>query len=211
MPRPLPAGVAQEAQMRGGVLPIVLVDVVTYNGATYYWSDVPGTYPSRIGGGNQAYIARVKSAGPFRLFRSVRSDAGNLVIENVSGPGAQRNAAAAVASDEFEGAMCIVRYWSYRLQVVEYEFDGFLSEQPTDDDELQFRVLQLLDGSMIDVPENIYSENCTLKGARQDCNDAGVRRDFGAQVALTFLGTDRGYQVFFGETLGDDGEIAGGC
>lgn len=146
-----------------GFAPVVLCDIEAWDGSVYYWATVAGTYPARIGGGDGAYVAKVKSAGPFRLSRSLSTDAGNLVLENMSGPAYQRDTRSLLGLHEFEGALCIVRYWSLTRRVADFEFHGFLSETESDEMEGQFRVLQLLDGSTIDVPGDTYSDKCTLR------------------------------------------------
>lgn len=143
--------------------PVVLCDIQTYDSQLYYWASKGGTFPAKIGGGTQVYQERVKSAGPFTRSRSLRTDAGNLILENLSGPAFRRNTRYSLGMHEFEGALCVVRYWSIESDAVRFEFHGFLSETDASETEAQFRVLQLLDGSVIDVPDDDYSETCTLR------------------------------------------------
>jgi hypothetical protein len=188
MPRVLPTGAANVMQQRLGLLPIVLVDLTTWDGSTFYWTDFTGSYPRRLDGASQEYTAMVKSAGPFRHTRSLRTDAGNLIIQNMSGA-RFRDAGTAMTAHEFEGSLCIVRYWSQVLSAAIYEFDGFLSEPALSETEANFRVLQLLDASITDVPLDDYSETCSLRFKGPLCGSTSSNPTCDHTLAVCTSGT----------------------
>ena len=69
---PLSAAAIADMNRKMGFGTIVLVDLLLRNGSLYYWSDFAGSYPKKLGtAGSIAYSPWVKSAGPFRLSRSL--------------------------------------------------------------------------------------------------------------------------------------------
>ncbi|MGH9579370.1 MAG: hypothetical protein ACRD2R_00125, partial [Terriglobales bacterium] len=174
MPFTLPTGAAAEMKKRAGWAPVVLVDLELVNGTRLYWSDFAGSYPKKLGGpGNAAYSAWLKNAGPFRLSRSLRTDAGDLVVQNLSGNTIDRDVLKLVKDNEFEGALVVVRFWHELLAASLMEFHGSLTEVSGDEQEVRGRILQLLDTSQMDLPQDEFSEQCTWRYKSAQCGSAG--------------------------------------
>jgi len=168
------AALIAEKKRRGGRVPIILADLLLGDGSYHYWATAAGNFPKALGApGSAAYSPWIKSAGPFRLSRSLRSDAGDLVVQNLSGNTLQRDVAAAVQAREFIGALTVVRFWHPLIQEAEFEFHGFLTKPKVTPTEASFRILQLLDTNVEKVPSDSYSEQCTWRYKGKMCGSTG--------------------------------------
>jgi hypothetical protein len=178
MPRSsFPAAAAAEFKKQQGFLPIVLVDILLRDGTTYYLSDVPGTYTVKLGAGPTAvYSPWIVSAGPFTFSRDLQTDAGDLVLQNISGNSIERDMAKALKAHEFEGALCVVRYWHALLALSVMEFHGTLGGQRDLGDTCDFRFKQLMDANRLDALVDPLSEQCpwTFKTDPR-CGSVGIR------------------------------------
>jgi hypothetical protein len=161
----LSAATIADLNRRGAFGTVILVDLLLRNGSLYYWSNFAGSYPMKLGaGGNVAYSPWIKTAGPFRLSRSLRADAGDLVVQNLSGNTLERDVALAIKGNEFGGALSIVRFWRLLTQEAIFEFHGFLTKPRTTPTEAQVRVVQLFDTNISKMPPDTYTEGCTWHG-----------------------------------------------
>lgn len=191
MPRTLPTGMVAEFTKRGGALaPAVLVDIEVRDGTRYYWSDVGGSFQKKINSpGDTTYQPWLKSAGSFRRSRSLRTDAGNLVVQNISGNSIERDVWKALKATEFEGALCVVRIWNLLLAAAEDEFHGTLSEQQAPEHEASFKLLQLMNPSEYDVPLYVVSEQCPWRYKSAQCGSTGSAatcpKDFASCIDAT--------------------------
>src|SRR4051794_20015867 len=147
MPRSsFPAAAATQAKRRTGMVPTVLVDVQLRDGTIYYLSDYAGTYPMKIGaGGNVAYSPWLKSFGPYDFSRGLQTDAGEIVLQNLTGNSIERDLAKAMAAKEFECALAVIRLRHELLQTTLMEIHCTLGEQRDLGDEASFRIQQLFD------------------------------------------------------------------
>jgi len=174
MPRMLPAGMVAELKKRNGFALIALLDVQTVDGTNFYWSDVAGNYPVKLGAGpNADYSPWLKSAGPLQRSKDLATDAGDVQIQNLSGNLIDRDVAAALKAHEFEGALAVLRFWHPLLQDVADEQHGTLTEQAGDDEQVQFRLLQVLDPSLFSVPEYDYQVECPWRFKSDLCGSTG--------------------------------------
>lgn len=177
MPRTLPAGMSAMIARQGGFGEVALLDIITVDGTKYFWTDSvdpTGAYPGKIVGGNQTYVPYLKSAGPFQSGRDFTTDAGDIVVQNLSGNLIDREIAAALVNHEFEGALAVLRLWLPLFADVMFEFDGYLSEQQIGEDEISFRLLQLDDVSQFNVADDVVSELCTWRYKSLQCGSTGA-------------------------------------
>jgi phage-related protein len=176
MPRTLPAGTqAWLAKRNGGnIVPVVLVDIQTTDGTNFFWSDLEGTYTSKITGASQFYNGWIKNGFTFTRTRDFTSNAGDLTLQNLSGNTIDRDVAAALKNHEFEGALCIVQLWIPLLDVVIDEFHCSLSEANPTEDEASFRLLQLLDPVQYFLADDVVATNCTLRYKSLQCGSTGA-------------------------------------
>jgi hypothetical protein len=156
-------------------LPIALVDVLTADGTLYYWGDVAGQYPVRVGAGpNATYKAKVQSAGPMRRSRDTRTDAGDIVIENLSGNTIERESAAALRDHEFAGAMAVLRIMDPLTEEVLREYHGYFGQPLIEETKVTFRLRQLADPNRVDVPAYDYMAQCGWKYKSKRCGSVSA-------------------------------------
>ena len=172
MPRSVP-GLAQFLANQGQIAPILLVDIQTLDGTNYFWSDYEGAYPSIITGASQYYYPWIKHGAAFQLARDLTTDAGDVMVQNISGNTIDRDVAAALKNHEFEGALFIARIWQPLLDQALMEFHGYASEQNPTEDECSFRWLQLFDASLYDVCGDIIGELCRWRFKSAQCGSTG--------------------------------------
>jgi hypothetical protein len=123
--------------------------------------------------GDVSYKPRIVSAGPFTLTRTLQTDGGPIVLENISGNTIQRNVMNAIANDELEGALAIFRVYDFILGSI-FELHGKLSHQPHDESIAQFNIGQLLDPSAQNLPLRVSSDLCTWIYKSDVCGSTGT-------------------------------------
>lgn len=174
MPRTLPAGTEIFLSRQGGsFMPILLVDIQTLDGTQYFWSDYEGMFPAKMVGGNQFYNGWIKSGCNFTRTRDMTSNAGDLLLQNLSGNTIDRDVAAAIKNHEFEGAYAITRIWVPLLDVAIDEFHCSLTEQNPKEDEAGARELQLFDPSQFVIAGDVQVETCTFRFKSAQCGSTG--------------------------------------
>lgn len=174
MPRPMPAGLTSIYKRRGGFAPVWLVDVQLPNGVIYYIASHTGVYPTRLGAGpTAAYKPWLRSCGPFRTTRSLRTDAGDLTIQNISGNTIYSDTVAALRN-EWEGALIIVRRWKRELDATTWEMHGFATEPRLGREYITVRMLQLMDPSDVDGLPETYQESCSWRFKSAQCGSMGT-------------------------------------
>jgi hypothetical protein len=166
-------GMQNELRKQVGYGPVILMDVQSADGATFFWSDFEGTFPGLMVSGNQNYSPWIKSAGPFKSTRDLSTDTADLVIQNLSGNSIDRDAAGVLGDHEFEGALCIVRIFHPFYNDVIDRFDYSLTEESPSEDEVSFRMLQLFDSSQYDVAADIQTDTCTWRYKEKACGSTG--------------------------------------
>jgi phage-related protein len=176
MPRTLPTGAQAWLAKQGGgnISPVILIDIQTADGTQYFWSDLEGNYTSRMTGATQFYSGWIKNGFTFTRTRDFTSNAGDLVIQNLSGNTIDRDAAAALKNHEFEGALCIARLWIPLFDAAIDEYHCSLSEATPNEDEVSFRLLQLFDPTQYFVADDVVSELCTWRFKSLACGSTAA-------------------------------------
>ncbi|MBZ5531547.1 MAG: hypothetical protein LAO20_08945 [Acidobacteriia bacterium] len=175
MPVTLPAGTEAWLAKQGGgnFVPVILADIQTLDGTQFFWSDMEGTYLSSLTGANQFYNGWIKGGFKFTCAKDFSTNAGDLVLQNISGNTINRDVALALQSHEFEGALCIVRLWLPLLDAVLDEFHCSMSEANPKEDEASNRLLQLFDPAQYDLAADIVSTLCILRYKSGLCGSTG--------------------------------------
>ena len=174
MPRTLPAGTEAFLARQGGMfVPVILVDIQTLDGTQYFWSDFEAMYPTKFTGANQLYKGWIKSGCNFTRTKDMSSNAGDLMLQNLSGNTIDRDVASALKNHEFEGAYAVTRLWIPLLDVAIDEFHCSLTEQDAKEDEVGFRELQLFDPSQYVVGGDVQVETCTWRFKSLQCGSTG--------------------------------------
>ena len=175
MPITQPAGTELFLSKRGGsFVPVVLVDIQTLDGTQYFWSDFEGSYPTKFTGATQFYNGWIKSGCSFTCTRDMTSNAGDLLLQNISGNTIDRDVAAALKNHEFEGAYAVTRLWVPLLDVAVREFHCSLTEQNPKEDEAGFRELQLFDPTQYVLAGDVQVETCTFRFKSAQCGSTGT-------------------------------------
>src|SRR3954470_9303584 len=174
MPRTLPAGMAAEIGREAGFADIALLDIQTVDGTQYFWTDNDyAQYPTKLTGANVAYSPWLKSVGPITISRDFTTDAGDIVVQNLSGNSIDRDVSLALKNHEFEGALAILRLWLPLFAGSMLDFYGYLSEQKAGEEEASFRLLQLDDVAQFSVAEEVISEMCSWRFKSAQCGSTG--------------------------------------
>ena len=176
MPRTLPTGTDLWLAKQGATaFPVVLLDIQTIDGTQYFWSDYEGNYPARIVAGSPStfYHGYIKSGCSFTCTRDTSTNAGDLLVQNLSGNTIDRDVASALDKHEFEGAFAVTRLWIPLLDVAVKEFHTSLTEQNPTEDEASFRQLQLLDPTQYFIAADVEGTDCTWRYKGLQCGSAG--------------------------------------
>lgn len=173
MPLTLSAAVLASLKRQGsGYTPVTLLDLEVRDGTRYFWSDWEGSFPAIIGGGTQAYSPWLKRRGMFRWSRSLRSDIGNITVQNLSGSTIERDVGKVIKAKEFVGALAVIRFWDLHAADVIREFHGRVGWPEVSPEELQLQFVQLFNASEFRVPFDVYSEQCTWRYKSLQCGSA---------------------------------------
>lgn len=172
--RTLPAGLAAELAKRGRPLDrIHLLDVQRADGTNYFWSTHEGLFLSRLTGANAQYKPWLKGGPKLQLSRSLAADYGEFHLQNLSGNLIDREVAALLAAQEFEGAYCVYRPWFVPLDAAGFEFHGFASELELNGEEAIFRMLQLFQPNDLAAYDVFQTQQCHWRFRSAQC---GYRR-----------------------------------
>jgi hypothetical protein len=155
-------------------VPVILLDIQTIDGSSFFWSDYEGNYPTRATGANQFYNGWIKSGCNFTRTRNLTSNAGDLLMQNISGNTIDRDVSRALKNHEFEGAYAVTRLWLPLLDVAIDEFHCSLSEQNPKEDELSMRELQLFDPAQFVLAGDVEVEQCTFRFKSAQCGSTGT-------------------------------------
>jgi hypothetical protein len=174
----------------GAVAPIGLLDVISLDGYSYHWSTHPvasaaalgipvlfntGSVPKwnsflRVPSWNDTYLAWLTKAGPFSLQRSMQSNTGAFVLQNVSGNPIQRDMNQIITAMAFEGAVFAFREWNLDAGAAEFEFHGHLSIDGVTEEEAEFSATQLFNPSDYQGLLTV-GETCPWRYASAACAD----------------------------------------
>lgn len=113
------------------------------------------------------------SAPQFTFHRSLVTDTGSFLIQNLSGDSLSRDFEKLWRLSALEGAMFVYRLWQADAMASWLEVHGTLSVAPTGVDTAQLKGTELLNPSQEDTPAEIYCESCQLTWAGRRCGAMG--------------------------------------
>lgn len=122
----------------------------------------------------QLYSGWIKGGFTFTVARDFSTNAGDLLLQNISGNTIDRDVSLALKSHEFEGALCIIRLWLPLFDDVLIEFHCSLSEQNPKEEEAGSRALALADFAQYAVAAETCSTLCVLRYKSNNCGSAGA-------------------------------------
>jgi hypothetical protein len=115
------------------------------------------------------YSGWIKNGFNFTRTRDLSTNAGDLVVQNLSGNTIVRDVSSALDAHEFEGALCVLRLWLPLFDAVMDEFHCSLSEPSPAEDEASFRLLTLLDPSQYFCADDPQGELCSWRFKSAQC------------------------------------------
>lgn len=137
---------------------------VTFVGIAIYY-----TAPAQQVNGLAQYSPWLLSVPRITFNRSLITDVGVFVIQNLSGDSLSRDFEKQWRLSALEGAMFVYRCWQPDAQAAWIEVHGTLTVTPTGADTAQLKGKQLLDGSQVDAPPETLCETCQLNWGSRRC------------------------------------------
>lgn len=105
----------------------------------------------------------------FSFHRSLQTDMGSFVVQNLSGDTLGRDVEKILRRSAIEGAMFVWRLWQPDAQAAWFEVHGTLNLDDGGVDTVQLRGAQLLNPSQDDTPLEIFCETCQLQWGGPRC------------------------------------------
>jgi hypothetical protein len=184
MPLTFPANVKAALGRFGGPGLIWLFDLLTVDGTSFYFSDQEGVYPAVIGSpATPTYKPWIKSAGPLKFSRDTRTDAGDLVLQNLSGNTLERDMWKAMRDHELEGALGVLRRWEPSVGYALREFHCQTTQPGSDDEAVTPRLVQIGDPNSIVIPSYTFTELCGWRYKSPMCGSTSGLADCNKTVA----------------------------
>lgn len=169
-----------------GVAPVNLIDIQDTNGNQFYFADrtisvapaIPlpgGPGPQLVPiipepNGNVVYRPWLLGVPNFTLHRSLMTDSGVFVFQNVSGNTLARDLDTQLRASALQGAFFIYRCWQAGAEASWMEVHGTLTLDPgASPDDAQIKGVQLFNPAQDATPLEIYSETCQLTWGLPRC------------------------------------------
>lgn len=145
--------------LKGYMCVVYSLPGVSYSGGQNYAGETYGGGP---------YLPWLVGVPQFSFHRSLQTDVGAFVIQNLSGDTLSRDFEKIVRRSTLEGAMFVYRCYQADAQDSWLEVHGTLTLDPIGVDTAILKGAQLLNPSQDDTPLEIYCETCQLQwgGAR---------------------------------------------
>jgi hypothetical protein len=131
-------------------------------GGTYGWkeSGANGTSP---------YLPWIIGVPKFTFHRSLVTDVGNFVLQNLSGDTLQRDFERLMRRSTLEGALFVYRCWQPDAEAAWIEVHGKLTVDDVGTDTVSLRGENLISPAQEDTPLEIYCETCQLNWGGPRC------------------------------------------
>ena len=133
-----------------------------------------GSFTVQIEISQAQYQPWLLSVPQFSFHRSLVTDSGSFVIQNVSGDSLSRDMEKLLRASTFEGALFVYRYWQPDAEAAWIEVHGTLTVDDDGTDTITLKGKQLLDAGQDDTPLEIYSETCQLQWGGPRCGATGT-------------------------------------
>lgn len=144
-----------------GVSSVHLLDVEDVNGNAYYWATRKVTAPSVIGApASSEYLPWILAVPQITWNRSLATDVGTIVLQNLSGNSLERDFERIVRATALEGALVVYREWNAGGEFAEIEFHATMSVDDSDPERVSITLGQLNDPSKIIAPHRVLCEIC---------------------------------------------------
>jgi hypothetical protein len=148
---------------------------VSFVGVAIYYT-TPTTppvppYPWKESGWNgpSPYLPWIIGVPKFTFHRSLVTDVGNFVLQNLSGDTLQRDFERLMRRSALEGALFVYRCWQPDAEAAWLEVHGKLTVDDVGTDTVSLRGENLISPAQEDTPLEIYSETCQLNWGGPRC------------------------------------------
>jgi hypothetical protein len=151
------------------------------------------------------YAPWLLSVPSFSFHRSLQTDMGSFILQNLSGDTLSRDFERILRRSALEGALFVWRLWQPDAQASWVEVHGTLSVEAVGVDTVQLRGAQLLNPSQDDTPLENYCETCQLQwggprcGSTQDTECSYSYQT--CQVVERIMVVMNDYEKNYGQTL----------
>jgi hypothetical protein len=183
---------------------------ISFVGIAIYYASASGGeagwgFPGEAAYGAGPYIPWLMSVPQFSFHRSLQTDIGAFVLQNLSGDTLSRDFEKIARRSALEGAFFIYRLWQADAQAAWLEVHGTLSVDDIGVDTVTLKGSQLLNPSQDDTPLEIYSETCQLQWGGPRCGATGdVECGYSYQSCQSLsriMCVMNNYETNFGETV----------
>lgn len=218
-----PAPLLATGGARTGIAPVNLLDVCDVNGNLYYWADRKVLTPNAITGAPPLpnyggvlsdwtpppsiltqYLPWLLSVPQISFNRSLATDVGSFVLQNLSGDTLSRDFERIARGSALEGAFFVYRCWQADAAAAWIEVHGTFTIEGPDSDTVKLKGRALPDPSQDDTPLEIYSETCQLQWGGVRCGAKGPTECSYSyqtcQMLSRIMCVMNNYETNFGET-----------
>ena len=161
----------------GGVRPDSLL--IKFPAIAIYYH-VPGgggnggyTNPGEAPYGNGPYLPWLLQVPNFTFHRSMQTDMGNFVIQNVSGDTLSRDMEKILRASTLEGAQFVYRCWQPDAEAAWIEVHGQLTMGSDGVDTVQLTAADTINAAQDDTPLELSCETCQLNWGLARCGATG--------------------------------------
>lgn len=149
------------------------IDVSFVGLAVYYHLTAGGepayTSPGDTGIAGANYVPWLVQVPNFTFHRSLQTDMGSFVIQNLSGDTLSRDMEKILRASAMEGAFFVYRLWQADAEAAWLEVHGQLTVDEDGVDTITLKAEQLINASQDDTPLEIYCETCQILWAGRRC------------------------------------------
>jgi len=135
---------------------------VSFVGLAIYYS------ASDVAGGG-IYKPWLLDVPQFAFHRSLQTDTGSFLIQNVSGDTLSRDAERLLRASTLEGALFVYRLWQADAEAAWLEIHGMLTVEDVSSDRITLKGTSLINAARDDTPLETYSETCQIDWAGRRC------------------------------------------
>jgi hypothetical protein len=199
-----PASLKAVGGAHSGIAPANLLDVQDVDGNNYFWADRAMTALSVLTAAQATYLPWVLSVPSFTFHRSMATDMGSFILQNLSGDSLARDFEKILRKSTLEGAFFVYRLWQSDAEAAWLEVHGTLTVDEVGVDTVSLKGMQLLNPAQDDTPLENYCETCQLQWGGKRCGSAQTSECLysfqSCQVVERIMVVMNDYEKNYGET-----------
>ncbi len=198
MPRTLPAGltVAELKKQGSPQLRVHLFEIELADGTRHFWATHECKPASLLTGAAQQFQPWITGVGNFSMTMSLRADAGEFTVQNLSGNTLDRDVAALIKNNSFRGAYVIYRRHYFPADADAFELHFKIADVvEVTEQSATFRLVQRFDLGRLSAYDRRFTRPCPWRFTSAQC---GYRR---GELFLAQTTAD----IFSASTIGNSG------